>query len=169
MNLDQFASTIGTRSSHPRGEFVGVVESIKREQIGKQNTTFVVIKVKTSSGYAPDFKLGFVSEEDFTKAKFMAENGQNEGLNKISTIISMTKGFLVRMGLVHKDSVEMLGYNQSLKELPRLMGQKVKVQVIAQKNNPDFDQTNLSKYDAPEVSNSTSPHNGGYSVDDVPF
>jgi len=168
MNLDQFAQTISTKTSHPRGEFVGMVESIKREVVGKQNTTFVVLRIKTSHGYTPDYRLGYVTEEDYTRAKFMAENGNNEGITKISTTISMTKGFLVRMGLVHKDSIEMLTYTQCLKELPKLLNQKVKAQVTEQKNNAQYDQVLLSKYDVSEMQNNSTPSNG-YSVDDVPF
>jgi len=168
MNLDQFASTIGTKVSHPRGEFVGAVEAIKREVIGKQNNTFIVIKVRTSHGLTPDFRLGYVTEEDFTRAQFMAENGNNEGMVKITSTISMTKGFLVRMGLVHKDTIESLGYNQCLKELPALVGKKVKAQVTEQKNNPQYDQVLLSKFEAPEATNNSTPRSG-YSVDDVPF
>jgi len=167
MSLDQFASTVSTKTSHPRGEFVGVIEYVKKEQT-KKGTTMINIKVKTPSGYPPDFKLGFVTEEDFSRAKFQADNGDAAALSKISTTIAMTKQTLVRLGLVNKDVVDAMGYTQCLRELPKLIGKRVKVQVIEQKNNPEYNETRLSKHDEVQVTNSSSPSNG-FSVDEVPF
>lgn len=167
MSLDQFASTVGTMTLHPRGEFVGVVDSVKREET-KNGAKIICVYVKTNHGNAPKFTLGYVNEDDFSRAKFQLENGDGGPLDKIKTIISMTKNFLLRMGLVNKDVIDSLGYTQCIKELPKLIGKKVKVQVVEQKNNPQYNQTNLSKYEEEEVNNSTTPNNG-YSLDDIPF
>lgn len=166
MSLDAFSSGISSRQSHPKGEFVGMVDSVKKEISKNSGKSFIVVRIKTPKGYAPDFRLNYVSEDDYKKAKYLSDNGDEKDLGKIVTSISMTKNFIVKMGLVHKDMVDSMGYSACLKELPKLVGMKVKVSVVAQKNNPDFDASVLSKMD--EEVNKSEPSNG-FSIDDVPF
>lgn len=167
MSLDQFASTVSTRTSHPKGEFVGVVEAVKMEKTQK-GVNLITIKTKTSHGYPPLFRLGYITEEDYSKASFLNENGDGSGLTKIANTISMTKSSLVRLGLVTPEAVDKMGYKACISEFPKLNGKKVKIIVSAQKNNPQYDETRLEKHEAVEAQNNTAPSNG-FSVDDAPF
>jgi len=177
MSLDQFSLGISSSTSHPKGEFIGMIRDVKVVPRKDGSGKLFLFDIKTDKGLPPSVRIGWVTEDDFGRAENLNRQGDSKPLKDIEMQIRILKHTLVKLNVVDEKTVNTMPYSACVKSLGGVKGKSCRILVKEQKNNPQYDQTDFLFFkDEQQVAPSfeqprqavSSPSNG-FSVDEVPF
>lgn len=177
MGLDQFSQGVSASQQHPKGEFLAIIKEVKVEEKKDKSGKLFVFDLKTEKGFPPQIRIGWVTEDDYSRSESLQRQGDTEPLKKVETSIRMLKQALIKLAVFDEKTINGMAYSACIKTLGTLKGKQCRIQVKEQRNNPQYDQTDflyMPKTDAPQFSQeqaatvSSGPSNG-FSIDDLPF